>query len=342
MLDPEIQEQTALFLLAELAPEARQAYEALRDARPEVAAYAVEANAQLEKIMQGLQPGVHRASEVVRQAFFAAVAPSLQTVSSVSPTPARLEPRPPAAPAAPISATPSKTDSGIVAAALAGQGGWGFATVIGAILLIAAGAGWATPLLQSRAVVAADNHHLRTELHSAQSTVTSLQNGQAEAIRATQNENLRVIADLSSRKSQLEQERDRLRQSLENTTAELVALQGGDHLSRLNIQVLRPAVSGDDEPGQPLRGLFVWDPSKQVGLLTLQNLPPLPPDQECQVWVLDPGQPKPVSLGLVSAKRPSSLRPTQRVGKIGEIRVTIEKKGGVASPEGPTLLISDK
>ncbi|MBS0659286.1 MAG: anti-sigma factor [Verrucomicrobia bacterium] len=341
MLDPEKQEQTALFLLAELGPEARQAYEALREADPAVAAYAVEANARLERIMQGLEPGVHRASETVRQALFAAVASSLVVPSTTpTPAPAPTEPLPAARPPAPAPAL--KPEGGIIAAALAGQGGWGFAAVIGALVLVAAGAGWATPLLQSRAVVAADNSHLRTELHSAQSTVTSLQNGLTEAIRASQNENLRVIGELTARKSSLEKERDTLRQNLENTTAELLALQGGDHLSRLQIQVLRPAVAGDDEPGQPLRGLFVWDPSKQVGLIALQNLPPLPPDQDCQVWALDPSMPQPVSLGLASAKRPANLRAPQRLARLGEIRVTIEKKGGASSPEGPTLLVSDK
>lgn len=337
MLDPEKQEQTALFLLAELDAEKRLAFEALRDAEPEVLEFTVAANARLEHIMQTLEPGVHRASEAVRQAFFAEVAPTL-----VAPAPVV---SPPVTPVAPTPAAPRPTeaaDSGVIATALAGQGSWGFAMVVAAILLVAAGAGWATPLLQSRAVVAADNSHLRSELGSAQSTVSSLRSDRAAAIRASQEENTRTIAELTARKSQLEKERDTLRQELEGTTRELVALQGGDHLSRLVVQILRPAVTGDEEPGQPLRGLFVWDPSKQVGLVTLQNLPPLPPDQECQVWALDPALAQPVSLGLVNGKRPGALRAPQRLARIGEIRITIEKKGGSPAPDGPTLLVSEK
>lgn len=336
MLDPEKQEQTALFLLAELDAEKRLAFEALRDAEPEVLAFTVASNARLEHIMQTLEPGVHRASEAVRQAFFAEVAPTLVHPVPTAPPPAVETPRlaaPPSQPAA---------EDGVIATALAGQGSWGFAMVVATILLVAAGAGWATPLLQSRAVVAADNDHLRSELGSAQSTVSALRSDRAAAIRASQEENTRTIAELTARKAQLEKERDSLRQELEGTTRELVALQGGDHLSRLVVQILRPAVAGDEEPGQPLRGLFVWDPSKQVGLVTLQNLPPLPPDQECQVWALDPAIAQPVSLGVVTGKRPGALRAPQRLARIGEIRITIEKKGGSLSPEGPTLLVSEK
>lgn len=354
MLEPEIQEQIALFLLAELHAEQRQEFEARRDTDPAVAEATVEANNELERIMQTLEPGVHRASEAVRQSLFARVAPTLarlpEPAAGAGPEP-EPEPEPTAAPEVSIvlaeaEPAPMLAQPDIVGQALAGHGSWGFATIIAAVLIVAACAGWATPLLQSRAVVAADNSNLRSELSSAQSEVSSLQASREAAIRASQAENTRIIRELTERKVQLEQERDALRADLESTSKELVALQGGDHLSRLTVRVLQPAVAGDEEGGKPMRGLVVWDPSKQVGLLTLQNLPNLPADQECQLWVLDPAIAQPISLGVVPAasagKRPTPLRAVQKLARIGEIRMTLEKRGGAAAPEGPTLLVSEK
>lgn len=92
------------------------------------------------------------------------------------------------------------------------------------------------------------------------------------------------------------------------------------------------------------RAVAVWDPEGQEGLLQAEKLPPLRPDQDYQLWVVDPQYPNPVD-GGVFAVDPSSgtarhaFKSRQRVDKVQAFAVTLERKGGVPKAEGPFVLL---
>ena len=88
----------------------------------------------------------------------------------------------------------------------------------------------------------------------------------------------------------------------------------------------------------------VWDPAKQEGVLKVEQLPALLPNQDYQLWVVDPQYPNPVDGGVFAvdaqtgaARMPFKAR--QPVGVVSAFAVTLERKGGVPKAEGPFVLL---
>jgi anti-sigma-K factor RskA len=89
----------------------------------------------------------------------------------------------------------------------------------------------------------------------------------------------------------------------------------------------------------------VWDPSREQGVLSVSKLPALASEKDYQLWVIDKQYPAPVSAGVfvvdpVSGEAHIVFKTDKPVRSIAKFAVSLERKGGVASPEGPIVLIS--
>jgi anti-sigma-K factor RskA len=89
----------------------------------------------------------------------------------------------------------------------------------------------------------------------------------------------------------------------------------------------------------------VWDPSREQGVLSVSKLPALASEKDYQLWVIDTQYPAPVSAGIfvvdpVSGEAHIVFRVDKPVRSIAKFAVSVERKGGAPSPEGPIVLIS--
>jgi anti-sigma-K factor RskA len=89
----------------------------------------------------------------------------------------------------------------------------------------------------------------------------------------------------------------------------------------------------------------VWDPSRAQGVLSVSKLPALASEKDYQLWVIDKQYPSPVSAGVfvvdpVSGDAHIVFRANKPVNAIAKFAVSLERKGGSPSPEGPIVLIS--
>jgi anti-sigma-K factor RskA len=89
----------------------------------------------------------------------------------------------------------------------------------------------------------------------------------------------------------------------------------------------------------------VWDPSREQGVLSVSKLPALASQKDYQLWVIDKQYPAPVSAGVfvvdpVSGEAHILFKADKPVRSIAKFAVSLERKGGSPSPEGPIVLIS--
>lgn len=89
----------------------------------------------------------------------------------------------------------------------------------------------------------------------------------------------------------------------------------------------------------------VWNPAKQEGLLQVAGLPALGPNEDYQLWVVDPQYPDPVDGGVFTVEPGNGaarvpIKAKQPVRAIRAFAVTKERKGGVPKAEGAFVLLS--
>jgi anti-sigma-K factor RskA len=91
--------------------------------------------------------------------------------------------------------------------------------------------------------------------------------------------------------------------------------------------------------------VVVWNAEKQQGILKLEKMPVIPANKDFQLWVLDPAQKSPVSSGTVRVDDKGfakvEFKPTIGITQADKFAISVEKKGGVAAPEGPIVLLSN-
>lgn len=87
--------------------------------------------------------------------------------------------------------------------------------------------------------------------------------------------------------------------------------------------------------------IAVWNPLKQEGVLTVENLPLIQKDQDYQLWIIDPRYANPVNGGIfnVDARGTAhfNFRPDQPVTAATKFAISRERKGGVPKAEGPLV-----
>ncbi len=90
----------------------------------------------------------------------------------------------------------------------------------------------------------------------------------------------------------------------------------------------------------------VWNPDRQEGVLVVSQLPPLAPDKDYQLWVIDPQYQIPVDGGVFTVDEKTgearlNFKPGKTVTVAPTFAVSLERKGGAPQAEGPMVLIGN-
>ena len=94
------------------------------------------------------------------------------------------------------------------------------------------------------------------------------------------------------------------------------------------------------------RAIAVWNPDRQEGVLVVSKLPALQTDKDYQLWVIDPQYPIPVDGGVFTVDPATgdarvNFKPGKNVKVAQTFAVSLERKGGVPTAEGPMMLIGN-
>jgi anti-sigma-K factor RskA len=143
---------------------------------------------------------------------------------------------------------------------------------------------------------------------------------------------------LQSEIARLSAVRDQQITQLTSIQSALEELRAKDRMSEMRITMLSSLL----ESSPKAMAVSVWDAEKQDGVLFVQNLAPLPTDKDYQLWVIDPKVSAPVDAGVFTVDEKGAVRlrfkPKANVNTAGTFAVTLEKKGGVAAPQGRMVL----
>jgi len=89
--------------------------------------------------------------------------------------------------------------------------------------------------------------------------------------------------------------------------------------------------------------VVLWDSEKQEGILKVANVPATDPDQDYQLWIVDPETKQPIDAGVFSVSSDGTkkipFKPKARVSSANAFAVSLERKGGVPKAEGPMVLV---
>jgi hypothetical protein len=186
--------------------------------------------------------------------------------------------------------------------------------------------------------IAALEKQLSQKSHESQESHKKITEARKEAEQA-QSDFLHVKRQLNALQGQLAQtarELDRARGWPEGTT-----LNQGNRVANLRLGLLKPTTDGPPTAA----GTSVWEIHDQKGLLLIENLPPLPPDRDYQLWLFDPKFSAPVSGGVFAVSEIGAARLEYRAAGLIETAerfgISIERKGGVTAPEGKMVMVSN-
>ncbi|MBS0660931.1 MAG: anti-sigma factor [Verrucomicrobia bacterium] len=301
MIDLATQDEAADYLLGQMSPEARAAFEARIRKDPALQAHLREAGDAMVEWTLALPP--EEPSAALRGRLLAQVAAEARAEQAAATVP--FTPAPVLAPR---------------------RAPWGWMAAAAALVL---GGAIAWQAERERAAAEERMSELRSQLKSTEARLAGLS---AEAARST------AAAD------ELRRRLEGLEKSNAELTAQIDAARGENVLGRVIAGALRATVAGGVDGPAPARGAFVWDPVKQEGVLTVENLPLIPPSFDYEIWVADAGQPIPVGTFRPTRVGRQTLRfkADTRISKATEFMVTREQRGGSKQIEGPAVLVSDK
>jgi len=125
-----------------------------------------------------------------------------------------------------------------------------------------------------------------------------------------------------------------LNRQLATTQAQAAALAQSNALLSLRLDTLE----AKDPAYTSAKIIVAWDPRRNQGVISLQNLPPPPAGRDYQLWVLDPKAPAPVSAGVLTVDTASRRFTVGPIGSEGPgFAVSLEPSGGQPAPSGPIL-----
>jgi anti-sigma-K factor RskA len=166
----------------------------------------------------------------------------------------------------------------------------------------------------------AENTILRQQQELADTALRSLQN-------QSQTELILTAHELDNAKRQI---------------AELnLQLQDQDDLAQFKIAALTSLLGNSPEA----IAVAVWNPDRQQGVLSVDNLPALSANQDYQLWVVDPQYPIPVDGGVFQVDPATGharikFHADKPIKTVAKFAVSLERKGGVPKAEGPMVLLS--
>lgn len=125
--------------------------------------------------------------------------------------------------------------------------------------------------------------------------------------------------------------------ALEQAVATLGARER-DRFKTAKLLTLRPA-SGPDS-ARDAAGAVLWCPGDQHGLLSVQNLRPLPATQTYQLWLVETKMKPAVSGGLFSSsgRLQGQFTPKTRIDSLERVFLTIESAVGAKTPSERSVL----
>ncbi|MBI1839263.1 MAG: anti-sigma factor [Verrucomicrobia bacterium] len=95
--------------------------------------------------------------------------------------------------------------------------------------------------------------------------------------------------------------------------------------------------------GSPAAGAVSWDSLQQRGTILIEHLTPPAVDQDYQLWLFVDGAA--ISGGLLKYDAAGKIQFTYLAGapipKVDSFAISVEQKGGVESPQGPVILVSN-
>ena len=158
----------------------------------------------------------------------------------------------------------------------------------------------------------------------------------------------RQIAELTSTAAEAESERARLavlNGALKEESGVLEKrvrdLRTKDALAQVQIASLR----SQNKAYARVVSIAVWDVGGQQGKVRFENLPEPGLDRDYQMWIIDPRYPAPVSAGIFATGNSTSIdvtfKPEQPIAVANRFAVSLERKGGSATPQGPIVLLSN-
>lgn len=123
-------------------------------------------------------------------------------------------------------------------------------------------------------------------------------------------------------------------------TAEVARLKQANAVSSMEIATLRSGIKRYEEGV----AVVVWDSNAQQGQLKMDKMPPVQPNKDYQLWVIDKGKTKPVDAGVVKVndrgRATITFKPAQPITDASRFAVSVEKEGGVPEGEGSIIMIS--
>ena len=88
-----------------------------------------------------------------------------------------------------------------------------------------------------------------------------------------------------------------------------------------------------------------WQPDRQSGVITINNMPPAGEGQDYQLWAVDANHPDPIDAGIIHVEPNGVTRirfkPAQDASQIKAFAISLERKGGVPKREGPIVMIGN-
>ncbi len=145
---------------------------------------------------------------------------------------------------------------------------------------------------------------------------------------------------LWKRQSAVENQLAKASELIDSLSADLNQARESRDLARVEVETLKATI---DEYREGV-ALVVWDAEKQEGVLKLEKMPPIPVDQDYQLWVVDPDHENPVDAGVVRVDDDGFARvkfkPVDEVTKAEKFAISVEARGGVPVGQGPIVLLS--
>ena len=158
----------------------------------------------------------------------------------------------------------------------------------------------------------------------------------------------RQMAELRTKTADAESQRERLAELNGALKDERVILEKRvrdlrtkDAVAQLQIATLR----AQNKAYARVIAIAVWDATGQQGKVRFENLPEPGADKDYQMWVIDPRYPAPVSAGIFAPGTGTTVdvtfKPDQPIAVADKFAVSIERKGGSATPQGAIVLLSN-
>jgi anti-sigma-K factor RskA len=88
-----------------------------------------------------------------------------------------------------------------------------------------------------------------------------------------------------------------------------------------------------------------WQPDRQSGVITINNMPPAGEGHDYQLWAVDANHPDPINAGIIHVEPNGVTRvrfkPDKNASQIKAFAISLERAGGVPKREGPIVMIGN-